>query len=189
MSRIKVYVASSWRNPFQPQVVARLREAGYEVYDFKDPAGSKGFAWSDIDPEWQKWDLVRYLKALAHPLAQSGFRSDMGALAECAAVVAVLPCGRSAHLELGYAVGAGKFTVALVLGENEPELMYRMLDCIADFPSGAIAALDRRFGRQPPPPSEWVHPLCGHCRGTGRVHRIDGENTCCPSCQGTGRAS
>ena len=35
---MKIYVASSWRNAQQPAVVARLREAGHEVYDFRNPA-------------------------------------------------------------------------------------------------------------------------------------------------------
>lgn len=31
MSRRKIYVASSWRNGYYPEVVAKLREAGHEV--------------------------------------------------------------------------------------------------------------------------------------------------------------
>ena len=33
----KIYVASSWRNEYYPEVVAKLREAGHEVYDFRNP--------------------------------------------------------------------------------------------------------------------------------------------------------
>jgi hypothetical protein len=37
-----------WRNPLQAGVVAVLRAAGHEVYDFKNPhAGNHGFHWSD----------------------------------------------------------------------------------------------------------------------------------------------
>ena len=35
----KIYVASSWRNTFYPEVVARLREAGHDVYDFRSSIG------------------------------------------------------------------------------------------------------------------------------------------------------
>ena len=50
---------------------------------------------------------------------------------QCAdAFVLVLPCGRSAHLELGWAIGAGKRTCILTHGE-EPELMAKMADHIA----------------------------------------------------------
>lgn len=34
---MKVYVASSWRNKLQPDVVAIIRAAGHEVYDFRNP--------------------------------------------------------------------------------------------------------------------------------------------------------
>ena len=30
----RIYVASSWRNEYYPEVVAKLREAGHDVYDF-----------------------------------------------------------------------------------------------------------------------------------------------------------
>jgi hypothetical protein len=34
----KIYLASSWRNERQPELVRILREAGHEVYDFRNPA-------------------------------------------------------------------------------------------------------------------------------------------------------
>ena len=30
-----IYVASSWRNTYYPEVVQALRDAGHEVYDFR----------------------------------------------------------------------------------------------------------------------------------------------------------
>lgn len=124
---MKVYVASSWRNPQQPAVVEALRKEGFEVYDFRHPApGNDGFAWRTIDPNWQQWTTEQYTKALNHPLAVDGFGLDMNALAACDFCVLILPCGRSAHLELGYAVGAGKATFVLLVEGQEPELMYKM---------------------------------------------------------------
>ena len=32
-----IYVASSWRNTYYPEVVQALRDAGHEVYDFRNP--------------------------------------------------------------------------------------------------------------------------------------------------------
>jgi len=44
----RIYVASSWRNPYQPEVVAALRKAGHEVYDFRNPEDNPGgFHWAD----------------------------------------------------------------------------------------------------------------------------------------------
>ena len=46
----RIYVASSWRNQYYPEVVEALRAAGHEVYDFRNPPhGGAGFHWTDID--------------------------------------------------------------------------------------------------------------------------------------------
>lgn len=131
MSRI--YVASSWRNPDQPAVVEILRAGGHEVYDFRHPEpGDNGFHWSEIDPHWQAWSPSEYVEALDHPVAMAGFGKDFAAMEWADVFVLVLPCGRSAHLELGWAVGMGKAT-AIYLDDDgfEPELMYRMVNHLA----------------------------------------------------------
>lgn len=130
---MKIYLASSWRNPHQADVLAQLRAAGHEVYDFKNPApGNSGFSWRQCDEADPKtWTPDQYLKVLDHPVARRGFGFDMKALADCDACVLVLPCGRSAHLELGFATGAGKRTIVLLDKTiDEPELMYLMCDRI-----------------------------------------------------------
>jgi hypothetical protein len=51
MIQRKIYVASSWRNTFYHEVVARLREAGHDVYDFRNPqSGDPRFKWSSKEP-------------------------------------------------------------------------------------------------------------------------------------------
>ena len=103
---MKVYVASSWRNPTQPHVVEQLRRAGHDVYDFRHPApGDDGFRWVDVDPQWEQWTPAQYRAQLEHPLAIQGYYADLNALQAADAVVLVMPCGRSAHLEAGYARG------------------------------------------------------------------------------------
>lgn len=123
---MKIYVASSRRNHMQPAIVHALRRCGHDVYDFRHPApGQKGFAWSDIDPAWEGWDPAKYREALKHPIAEAGYAHDIGALRACDAVVYVLPCGRSAAWEFGYAMGQGKPGYVVALEATEPELMFR----------------------------------------------------------------
>lgn len=124
-----IYVASSWRNARQPSVVKALRCAGHDVYDFRNPTpGSTGFAsWSDIDPDWQAWTPAQFRAALQHPIAQEGLRRDVEALEAAEAVVLVMPCGRSAHIELGTAIGVPVPT-AILLSDGKPELVYGMAD-------------------------------------------------------------
>jgi hypothetical protein len=121
-----IYVASSWRNLLQPAIVAMLRKVGHEVYDFRNPApGKNGFNWREIDPNWQQWTPAQYRDALQHPIAQAGFELDMASLRACNACVLVLPSGRSASFEFGWAVGTGKKAAVVMFEPCEPELMYR----------------------------------------------------------------
>lgn len=131
MCNTKIYVASSWRNNEQPKVVEALRAEGYEVYDFKNPEpDNHGFHWSEIDKDWQQWDTTKFRESLKHPIAKYGFDRDMNALRDCSMLVLVLPCGRSAHLEAGYAIGTNKPTIIYIPNHEEPELMYKMATAI-----------------------------------------------------------
>jgi nucleoside 2-deoxyribosyltransferase len=150
---LKIYVASSWRNELQPKVVAALRAAGHEVHDFKqqeEPGpGPQGSALPSMDDLSQmRLEPAHFRKLLdQHPLARTLFDKDMGALRASDACVLVLPCGRSAHLELGWAVGAGKHTVALLQGECEPDLMYKMVDRLCVSLEEVVQALAELGGR------------------------------------------
>lgn len=134
--RKKIYVASSWRNVLQGTVVQYLREAGFDVYDFRHPTEyNDGFQWEEIDHNWKEWDIQEYVKALGHPAAGRGFHRDMEVLEQCDACVLLLPCGRSAHLEAGYAVGAGKKLYILnppCVDPPQPELMYKMASLVTE---------------------------------------------------------
>lgn len=129
---MNIYVASSWRNKYQQDVVQTIRNAGFNPYDFKNPGdGNTGFAWSEIDVNWKSWTPAKFRHNLGHPLAVEGFALDYAAMLRADAFVLVLPCGRSAHLELGWAVGMQK-PAGILLSDGEPELMYRLVgtDCL-----------------------------------------------------------
>ena len=131
MKKRKIYVASSWRNHFQPAIVVTLRSMGHEVYDFRNPTeGNNGFSWSDIDPNWENWTTDEYKKALEHPIAKAGFKHDFDAMKWADTCVMVLPCGRSANTEAGWMKGAGKEVYVFQPLKQEPELMYKIYDGI-----------------------------------------------------------
>ena len=139
----RIYVASSWRNEHYTEVVERLREAGFYVYDFRNPpSGDPGFKWSKIDPEYMQWTVHRYRYMLTHPLAERQFKNDIKAMKSCDACVIVLPCGRSAHTEAGWFAGKGKRTIAYIPERQEPELMYKLFDGICCSIEEIIAALN-----------------------------------------------
>lgn len=125
--KLNIYVASSWRNLLQPGIVLALRRCGHVVYDFKNPApGNKGFAWSDIDPNWQSWTPDEYRAALQHPIAKKGYALDIDALKACDA------CGQLKTVidQRNAAFNEADKTRALVLklcsfSEHSPEALAR----------------------------------------------------------------
>ncbi|HXK19951.1 MAG TPA: hypothetical protein VNG33_19205 [Polyangiaceae bacterium] len=145
---MKVYVASSWRNPHQQKIVALLRHCRHEVYDFRNPPNGSGFSWQQLGfpeqplGERRAWNAATLRQALEHPIAIAGHAADLQALDECDACVYVTPCGRSASWELGYAMAKGKFCFVLQLEEEEPELMLRGASIL-----GSLAELVDVFAR------------------------------------------
>lgn len=124
---MRIYAASSWKNEKQPEIVKALRLAGHAVYDFRHPKeGDDGFSWSEIDPLWKDWHPDQYIAALDHRAARRGFGLDWTAMVWADTGVLILPCGKSAHLEAGYFVGARKHLFILMLDQDTPELMYKM---------------------------------------------------------------
>lgn len=121
---MRIYVASSWRNAFQPSVVDALRADGHDVYDFRHPPtdgdGADGFSWREVDPTWQDW------------------------------CVYVMPCGVSASLEVGWACGAGKRTFVYVPGLRAPDLMVKMAELVTAYLSEIRAALSLRACAEAP---------------------------------------
>lgn len=142
---MKIYVASSWKkNARQPEVVAALRAAGHEVYDFKNPApGDHGFSWKQVRPDPHPWTAKETIAVLDHSVACRGFALDYNAMNWADAIVMVQPCGVSAALELGWAAGADKRTAVLMADHQEPELMLKM----ADFLTDDLAAIVEWAGR------------------------------------------
>jgi hypothetical protein len=60
--------------------------------------------WAFVEPAI----LKRVFEKLTLPLAKQGSSARFGLLKWADACVLVMPCGRSAHLEAGYFVGAQK---------------------------------------------------------------------------------
>lgn len=133
------------------------------MYDFRNPLpGQHGFSWKEtsaVPPEY--WTVADFAAALQTEPACRGFGLDMAALIWCDVCVCVLPSGKDAHLEVGWAAGVGwasdgkKKTAVLLLDKAdgtrgwEPGLMYKMCDLVTgeiDRVSDWLRLLDQQRG-------------------------------------------
>ena len=144
---MRIYGASSWRNLIQPGIVHVLRRIGHEVYDFRNPPNKSGFGWGQVNPNWKrtesglasegKVEPQVWREMLRHPIAERGYAADKSAIEWCDTILYVLPCGKSASWELGYATAKGKRSFVLALEPCEPELMF--------LASGILVSMDEVF--------------------------------------------
>ena len=115
-SRPSVYLIGSLRNPDIAELGNHIRSLGLECLDNWWSAGP------GADDAWQEYSNLRgrtFQEALASREARHTFNFDAAYLELATAVVMAYPAGKSAHLELGYAVGLGKR--AYILQEHPPE--------------------------------------------------------------------
>lgn len=140
-------MASSWSNPRHPGVLAALRAAAFDVYDYRNPpAEGAVFAWPDILPV-NEWSPARFREALKHPTAARGFQADFNGMRRADACVLVLgaSAGRSSHVEAGLMKGWGKFVVVLFPPDGGgPDLTYRAFDRVCLDTAEVVEALDAR---------------------------------------------
>jgi hypothetical protein len=123
-----IYLIGSLRNPLVPDIANALRKEGHEVFDQWYGAGP------NADDHWMEYCKnkgMNFKQALADHGAQHVYNFDRRYLDLSDTVVLVLPAGKSGHLELGYALGAGKRGFILLDGEPDRyDVMYNFADAV-----------------------------------------------------------
>lgn len=120
----KIYIASSWKNVHATRELAKvLRDQGHEVYDFTDP---QNFIFEASEPGRPR-EVIEWIEFLEEESTKRAYQVDQAGLDWADTVVLFLPAGRSAHLEAGYGVGAGKdLFIYGDLPRGEFDVMYLM---------------------------------------------------------------
>lgn len=136
----KVYLVGALKNLRIPLLAAKLRGAGFDVFDDWFAAGA------DADLLWHEYEQKRgrsYREALQAPHARAAFAMDKAALDNTDVVVLVAPAGKSAHLELGYARGIGKRTIVLLDTPNPErwDIMLLFADAVVESLAELVEAL------------------------------------------------
>jgi hypothetical protein len=126
----KIYLVGALKNDNIPKLAASLRSDGHDVFDDWFSAGIHA------DTIWKDYEQNRgrtYIQALRAPVAEKNFSFDVDNIEASDTVILVLPAGRSAHLELGYAAGLRKDTHILLDCEYDRwDLMYRFSSHVWD---------------------------------------------------------
>lgn len=101
-----IYLIGSLRNREVIKLGNELRKRGFDPFDSWIAAGP------EADDYWMDYANQRglsYKEALNDYSARNVFEFDRSHLDRCDCAVLVLPAGKSAHIEMGYMVGSGKF--------------------------------------------------------------------------------
>ena len=140
---MKVYLASSWKNEKAVSYIAELlRKEGHEVDAFTDTStGRYVFHISEIGnpknlhPE----DFMKDSRT------KKAFLEDKKWLDWCDCCLLILPCGKSAHLEGGYAKGKGKKLIIFAMRgyvKGDFDVMYKFADEYTDIFERVVEKLD-----------------------------------------------
>ena len=111
-----VYIMGSLRNEKIPELGNGIRELGFEAFDDWFSPGP------EADDFWRNFEKKRgssYKEALNAWAAKHIYEFDKYHIDRSDVAVLYMPAGKSAHLELGYAIGCGK--PAYILFDEEPE--------------------------------------------------------------------
>lgn len=113
---LKIYLAGGLVNPQIVEITKLLQEAGHTPFSEWYTPGP------EADVRWRDYELsigFSYREALKRPSAQNTFNFDKKHIDDSDVMLMILPCGKSAHMELGYMIGTGK--PAHILMPEEPE--------------------------------------------------------------------
>lgn len=135
---MRVYVASSKKNPRVTEIMDLARAHGHRVLDW-----ARGSADVDEEKAWtewyaktegyEKWSPAKHVDFMGDPQMLEINERDGSEMRSVDAGIVVLPAGRSAHLEIGWLAGAGVPTCAFFSGPGiDPEPMLHQLDFYTD---------------------------------------------------------
>jgi hypothetical protein len=124
-----IYLIGSLKTVRAREVARELREHGFEVFDdWQATHAETDKAWEIYEREYRGRN---FREALEGKAACNNYDFDYHHLLMCDAAVLAVPCGRSAHLELGWILGKDKPGYILLDGEpREFDLMYKLATAI-----------------------------------------------------------
>jgi hypothetical protein len=130
---MKIYLAGSFAHRgYVRNLAEKIRFYGHEVYCFCDPQEETYMLSMKIREQPTSQTFTPATALLDPNVVLLGLK-NWKKLAKIDAVIVALPCGKSAHLEAGWAKGRGKKVYVYgVLPVGEWDAMYVMVDAVFD---------------------------------------------------------
>lgn len=122
-----IYLLGALKNRDIVHIGERLRKEGFDVFDDWQCPGPEA---DSFLLEYYKVRGFSYKEALNSYGARLVFEFDKYHIDRCDIAVMIMPCGKSCHLELGYALGQGK--PGYILFDEEPVKMDVMYNFSTD---------------------------------------------------------
>jgi nucleoside 2-deoxyribosyltransferase len=148
---MRIYLASSWKNRGAVlEMASLLRKEGHIVDAFCEEDRVVSFNWSELfeNMDREGLDITEYdaVDMMDNCMVQDAFMFDKEQIDLSDAVIMMLPCGRSSHMEAGYAVGRGK-KLYIVGGfeKGEFDVMYGFATGMYDYRDLHEMLLDLRL--------------------------------------------
>ena len=123
----KIYLASSWKmSTVVKELSVDLRKRGHEVDAFCDDENGQrvSFDWDELFSIMKSEGIdisnVDAKTMMSHWRVRKAFEEDKKFINWADTLIMLMPCGRSSHLEAGYAAGLGK-RVYIIGGFNKGE--------------------------------------------------------------------
>ena len=140
----KIYIGGALANPDVVRLTKMLLDEKYDTFSEWFTPGP------DADVLWRDYELALgydYREALNRPAAQQIFSFDKRHIDASDVFVMLMPCGKSAHLELGYAVGTGKRTIIYMPEQPDRwDVMVTAADAIVYTDDELLLALEGEEG-------------------------------------------
>lgn len=125
--KYEYFIASRWRNRDSVlELTEKIRSKGKSVYCFIEGDGPK-YQLKDLENQHEPEAFMQKFESIPDwkndRAVKEIFDVDMNSLKTSEALILLLPCGKSAHIEAGVAYGMGK--KCIVIGEQkETESLY-----------------------------------------------------------------
>lgn len=147
-----IYIASSWKNKEAVRNLAEfLRSKGFEVDDFTDDSrGRYVFHWMDVCADLDRINAKAFME---DGRTKKACNEDIKLIKWCDVLIMLCPCGKSSHLEAGYAKGLGKKTY-LFAPNGFPPGDFEVMYCLFNGLYSNIDKLHLELVRITPPEEE-----------------------------------